>query len=130
MKRCLLAVLLLVVPTFAQEFRGTISGAITDPSGAAIADAKVTVKETQTGTKVETVSDASGRYTVPFLLPGDYEIAVKVQGFREAIRKAFHLGSGETPVIDVRLELGATSQSVVVTADAPLINSENASVGQ
>ena len=48
----------------------------------------------------------------------------------DAVRKAVHLGSGENPVIDVSLQLGDTSQSVVVTADAPLINSENASVGQ
>ena len=77
----LLAVATLLLPwhgrLFAQEFRGTISGVVTDPSGAAIPAAKVTVTETHTGTRIPTVSDSAGKYVVPFLLPGDYDIAAQ-----------------------------------------------------
>ncbi len=130
MKLRLLAILVLApLALLAQEFRGTISGAVTDPSNSVIAGAKVTVLEVHTGTKVQTVSESTGLYTVPFLLPGDYDITVQVPGFKEAIRKGVHLGAGEHPAIDVHLEVGDTSQSISITAEAPMVNNENASVG-
>ena len=133
MKRCIVAVLaLLLVPAalFCQEFRGTLSGSVTDPTGAVIAGAKVTLTEIQTGTKVETASESTGQYSVPFLLPGDYQISVKLQGFKEFIRKGVHLGAGDHVAIDARLDVGDASQSVEVTAEAPMVNGESASVGQ
>ena len=65
----------------AQEFRGTLSGTVTDPSGASIKGATVTVKESQTGTVNATVSDAAGQYVIPFLLPGNYSITAAAKGF-------------------------------------------------
>jgi hypothetical protein len=115
---------------FSQEFRAAISGTVTDPSGAPIPGAKVTVTETRTSTKNQAVSDNSGKYNVLFLLPGDYDIAVQSQGFKDYVRKALHIGAGDHPVIDVGLEVGDAAQTVEVTADVPLVNSENASVGQ
>ena len=113
----------------AQEFRGTISGAVTDRSGAVIADAKITVTETHTNTRLQVASESTGQYTAPFLLPGDYDIATVVSGFKEAIRKGIHVGAGDHAVIDIQLDLGDSAQSVSVTAEAPLLNNENASVG-
>src|ERR1035438_4767904 len=89
------AALLLPLGLFAQEFRGTLSGTVTDPSGSAIAAAKLTVTEINTGTKNESLTDSGGQYTAPFLLPGDYDITAKVQGFKEYTRKALHLGAGD-----------------------------------
>jgi hypothetical protein len=131
MKRylCLGLVALTVSVCLAQEFRASISGAVTDATGAAIAGAKITVTEVNTATKVETTSDAAGHYNAPFLLPGDYDVSVKVEGFREFIRKGLDVGAGETPVVDVRLEVGTAQQAVEVTGTVPLINSENASIG-
>jgi Carboxypeptidase regulatory-like domain len=114
---------------FAQEFRGAISGAVTDATGAAIAGAKVTATETRTNTKIETVSEGTGQYTTPFLLPGDYDVSVNMAGFKEFVRKGIHVGAGERPRIDIRLDVGDAAQSVEVTAEAPLVNNENASVG-
>ena len=114
---------------FSQEFRAAISGVVTDPTGASIANAKITVTEINTGTKIETVSDASGHYNAPFLLPGDYDIVVKIDGFKESTRKGMHLGAGENPTVDFKLEVGGTQQTVEVTDTVPLINSENASIG-
>jgi hypothetical protein len=131
MKSTYVAVLTLAVTGLmsAQEYRGTISGAALDPSGAAVAGAKVTVLEIQTNTKTQTVTESTGQYTAPFLLPGDYQITVQMQGFREAVQKGIHLGAGEHPVIDIKLAVGEATQTVEVTANAPMINSENASVG-
>ncbi len=125
-----LLALCLAVPVFSQEFRGTIGGAVTDPAGARIPAAKIVATETSTGTKVQTVSDSSGQYTLPFLAPGDYDISVTSPGFKEYVRKAIHVGSGDHPQIDFKLEVGNATQTVEVTADVSLVNSENASVGQ
>jgi hypothetical protein len=124
------AMLFLSLAAFGQEYRGAISGAVTDRTGAVIPGAKVTVTETQKGTKIETVSESTGQYNVPMLLPGDYEIAVQAPGFKTFTRKGLHVGAGDHPVIDVQLEVGDVSQTVEVTADAPLLNTENGSVGQ
>ena len=114
---------------FGQEFRGAISGAVTDPAGGTIAGAKVTVTEIRTNTRVEATTESTGQYTAPFLLPGDYDVAVKMAGFKEYVRKGIHVGAGERPVIDIRLDVGDATVSVEVTAEVPLVNSENASIG-
>jgi hypothetical protein len=115
---------------FCQEFRGTISGVVSDPTGASLPGAKVTVTEIHTGTKINTVADSAGQYNAPFLLPGDYDVAVQVQGFKSFLQKGIHVGAGDHPLIDVRLEIGDVMTSVEVTADASQLNTENASVGQ
>jgi len=117
------------VAAFCQEFRSTISGAVTDPSGAAVAGAKVVVTETRTGVKTQTVSGSTGQYTIPFLAPGNYDLSATFQGFKEFVQKDINLGAGDHPVIDIKLSVGDTTQSVEVTADAPLVNSENATLG-
>ncbi len=123
-------VTLLPLGLFAQEFRGTLSGTVTDPTGTSVAGTKVTVTETHTGTKNESLTNSGGQYTAPFLLPGDYDIAAQVQGFKEFIRKGVHVGAGDHPVIDIRLDVGEVTQTMEVTADAPQLNTENASAGQ
>jgi hypothetical protein len=132
MKRSHAAVLALFLPlaAFGQEFRGTISGQVTDPTGASVAGAKVVATEINTGTKTQTVSESTGQYNLPFLAPGQYEVSAQMQGFKEALRKDIHLGAGDHPVIDIRLDVGDMNQSVQVTADAPLLNTENGSTGQ
>ncbi|HKE24740.1 MAG TPA: carboxypeptidase-like regulatory domain-containing protein [Bryobacteraceae bacterium] len=131
MKR-LLAVIAILLPcaVFGQEFRGTISGVVTDPTGAGIPGARVITTEVRTGTKTQTVSESTGQYTLPFLAPGQYQINASMQGFKEYIRKDINLGAGEHPVIDVRMEVGDTSTAVEVAADVPLLNTDNATTGQ
>ena len=121
---------LAVTCAHAEEFRGSISGAVTDATGASIAGAKIAITEINTGAKVDTSSDSSGHYSAPFLLPGDYDIAVRMDGLKEFVRKGLRVGAGETPVVDARLEVGTAQQSVEVEASAPLVNSENAPSGR
>ncbi|HXS95154.1 MAG TPA: TonB-dependent receptor [Candidatus Limnocylindrales bacterium] len=128
--RVAVSAILFCAAAFSQEFRGTISGAVIDASGAGIAGAKVVATETHTGSKVQTVSEATGQYTLPFLAPGDYDLTASFQGFKEFVQKNIHVGSGDHPQIDIKMTVGEATQSVEVTADAPLVNAENATLGQ
>ncbi len=123
-------VLFLTVGIKAQEFRGTISGAVTDPTGADVPDAVVVIKEIHTGTTTTTKSDAAGQYVVPFLLPGDYTVTVTMPGFQTVTRSGITLQSQEHPILNLSLPIGGTDQTVTVTDAAPLIDQANASVGQ
>ncbi|MBV9182476.1 MAG: TonB-dependent receptor [Acidobacteria bacterium] len=114
----------------AQETRSTISGAVNDSSGAAIAGAKITVTEVRTGVRTLSSSDAAGHYTIPFLPPGDYQVYAEMSGFKSYVRSGIHLASGDQIIIDVRLEVGQVSQTVEVRGEAPLIDYANSSTGQ
>ncbi len=128
----LLLALLFATPNLllSQEFRGAISGVITDPTGAMVTGARVMVTEVNTGTRILAVSNASGEYAALFLLPGDYDVDAQMPGFRSYSRKGIHVGAGDHPRIDIRLEVGDVATTVDVTADASLLNSENSSLGQ
>lgn len=114
----------------AQEFRGTISGAVTDPSGAVVPGAKVEVLEVRTGTISRTVSDNAGQYVVPFLLPGDYSITAAAPGFQTLKRSGITLAAQGHLVLNLALSLGNESQMVIVTGESPLLNTADASVGE
>lgn len=114
----------------AQEFRGTISGAVTDPSGAVIPGAQIVVKETETGTINKTQSDAAGQYVVPFLLPGNYTVTATAKGFETLTRQGITLQAQAHPIVDLGLKVGNAGETVEVTAEAPLLDQTNASVGQ
>ena len=117
-----------MLPLRAQEFRATISGAVTDPSGAVVPGAQIEVREISTGTINRTTSDAAGQYVVPFLLPGQYTIKVKAPGFQELTRAGIVLQAQEHPILNLALTVGSATQSVTVTEATPLLNLANASV--
>src|SRR5260370_10097445 len=125
-----LALAMLAAALTAQEYRGTFSGNVTDPQGAAIPKATVTATETRTGTKTRATSEATGEYTLPFLAPGDYLITAEAPGFNRAVREGLKLSAGEHPVIDIHLEVGAVSESVTVNSAASLVEASTASLGQ
>ncbi len=130
MKRFILLLSLAASSLFAQEFRGTISGTVTDAQGAAIPKVKVVAMETRTGVNTTAFSETSGQYTIPFLALGDYEINAEVPGFKKFTRAGIKISAGDHRVIDIHLEVGAITESVTVTADAPLLMTANPSVGQ
>src|SRR5215472_9446587 len=128
--RYILAVLLFATSAFSQEFRATLGGSVRDPTGSIVAGATVVATATTTGTKSSTISDSAGQYSIPFLAPGAYDVSVKATGFKEFVRKSLQLNSGDHAQVDIPLEIGAATQTVEVTADVSLVNTENASVGQ
>lgn len=115
---------------YAQNSRGSITGQVTDPSGAEVANAIVTVTSTDTGavTRVKTTGD--GFYTAPALLPGGYRISVSAPGFQAFDRTGVQLHTQENATVNVKLQIGSTSSVVTVTAAAPLIDTADASTGQ
>ncbi len=113
-----------------QEFRGTILGRVTDPSGAAAVGATVRVVNIETNVASETKVNELGNYQVPFLLPGNYAIAVEHAGFRTLQRNNVRVSIKAEVKLDFVLEIGAAAETVTVTASAPLLNAVNADLGQ
>jgi hypothetical protein len=128
---CAMSLLLFcAIAVSGQETRSTISGTVSDPGGAAVPAATVTATEVRTGVQTPTKTDASGHYNIPFLPPGEYQIAAESVGFRSFLRRGITLTSSAHPVIDIRLEVGQATQTVTVSAETPLLDVANSSIGQ
>lgn len=114
----------------AQEYRGTISGSVTDAQGAAIPKTKVVATETRTGVKTTAIAEDTGAYAIPFLALGTYDLSAEAPGFKKFLQQGITLSAGEHPVIDIHLDVGALSESVTITAEAPILVTANPSLGQ
>lgn len=112
----------------AQLDRGSLVGIVTDPSGAAIANARVTATHLDTNTTFATVTSDSGNYTLPALAIGRYQVLVEAQGFRRAQRENISVTSGESLRSDFTLELGSVTESVQVTAQATSLQTDSTRV--
>src|SRR5205809_1591127 len=116
------AIFLLTRAVFAQEIGGgTLNGTITDPSGAAITNAKVSAIQTATGVARTTQSSGTGVYSFSSLPPGVYDVQIEAGGFKTATTAAITLAVGGIATLDVKMEVGAIEESVSVTAAAPVI---------
>lgn len=114
----------------AQEFRGTISGRITEASGAAVVNAQVTVTNVATNTAVNATTNESGDYQALYLTPGNYTVSVEAKGFKKSIRQNIEVRVGDKLQLDIALEVGQVTESVNVTAEASLLETNSASAGQ
>ncbi len=123
---------LLVSPVlaFAQiNANATISGHVTDPSGAAIPNASVSIANDTTGITSAVATNAGGYYVAAFLKPGTYTISVSAPGFQAAVRKSLTLQVQQVVEQDFALSVGQVQQQVTVTGGAPLLNTESAELG-
>ncbi len=105
-----------------------VSGTVTDPSGAAIADAEVSMTQTGTNLVRTTRSSSSGSYTLPNLPIGPYRFEVKAQGFKSYIQDGIELTVNNNPQIDAAMQIGSTSESVEVSATASMVETKESSV--
>jgi hypothetical protein len=121
----LLAVTLSAVVLFAQRTAATISGTVTDPSGALVPNAKVTATNTATGAPTSVNTNASGFYVTPDLQPGPYRLDVAVAGFQSYERTGIVLQVGEDLSVNVSLKIGSSTEKITVTALAPLVNTRD-----
>lgn len=112
-----------------QEVRATIGGRVTDAQGAVVPNAAVTVTSDDTGVPQQTTTNAQGAWTVQFLLPGHYHFSVMAPGFKVAERTGITLQAADNKELDTQLQLGETTQSVVVNSEAPLIDTTSATSG-
>ncbi len=121
---------LLVVSMFAQDFRATLTGRVLDPSGAAVPSVTVEVRNAGTNEVTAVAADAEGRYIAPLLRPGAYRVSVEVPGFKKFVREGLVLQISQVARVDITLEVGALTEQVTVTADAPLLEASTSSIGR
>jgi outer membrane receptor protein involved in Fe transport len=111
---------------FAQT--ATISGTVSDQSGALIPGAQATVANTETGGQRVADTNERGRFTVPQLPPGRYQVTVVKEGFETLVRSGITLAVGQAANLNLALTVGAVNQQVTVSAEAPLVDTSNSSV--
>jgi hypothetical protein len=112
---------LVALPSFAQAPTGTIRGTVTDPSKAVVPNATVTVKNKGTGAERKVTTSSTGEFQIPTLPPGEYEVKVTASGFKTG-QSDLTLQVGESVTADFDLQVGQASETVVVTAETPAIN--------
>ena len=99
----------------AQEFRGTVTGRVTDSSGLVVPGATVTVTNTATGVAATATTNEAGSFTVPYLTPGSYTVAFELTGFYKVVRSV-ELRVGDRLEVDATLQPGAVTETVSATA--------------
>ncbi|MCX6607975.1 MAG: TonB-dependent receptor [Acidobacteria bacterium] len=125
-----LSALLASLPLLAQQGGGTISGVVTDAQNASIPAADIRIRNTGTNSTFRTKANEQGFFTAPGLPVGDYEVITERIGFKRSVRSGITLQVNQTAQVDVRLELGQLADSIVVTGEAPAVNTSNATVGE
>ncbi len=113
----------------AQEFRSTITGQITDPSGAVVPKATVTAVNSESGQKYTVTTTDKGAYYIPYVLPGTYSVTASAPGFRTKRQENVLLQASQSSGLNFSLELGQATQTVTVSSAPPLIETETGSGG-
>ncbi|MBI3279688.1 MAG: carboxypeptidase regulatory-like domain-containing protein, partial [Acidobacteria bacterium] len=121
---------LTLATTLSSQVTSTIQGRISDPSGAVIANTSVRVTNEATGVSRTVQSAPDGYYRVLDLLAGSYEIRVEQTGFKTFVRRGIELRSQTTLNIDIGLEVGASTQTVDVTADVPQVETTESRISE
>ncbi len=123
-----LVVLIGPAPGIAQTNLAAVRGHVTDPSGAVVPNAKITLTNITRNVSRTAVSNTDGDYEIPYVLPGTYRLTCSTSGFKTFVATDIVIVGNETRRVDVRLEVGSTSTQVTVTAGAAVISTENAQI--
>ena len=107
----------------------TLTGTVTDPGGAVVPKAKVTLTSSEIGVTRTYTTSEQGFYSFTQLPPSTYQLEVQANGFNSHLQKGVSLDAGQSASLNVKLTMGSVSQQVVVTSEAPLINTTNANIG-
>ncbi len=127
----LLAFAVFLAPSFSfgQMLNASLSGVVTDSSGAVIPGATVTAANTATGIATKTTSDSAGNYTLPSLPAGTYDLAVQKEGFTETVQHGIILQVDQHATLNATLNVGSVTQQVEVVSQVPIVSTETATVG-
>ena len=112
-----------------QEFRATLNGRVTDPTGAGVAGAKVTATSASTNETASADTSGTGDYNIPLLKPGNYSVRVEASGFKSAVRDNIELFVGDKKTADISLEVGAMQETLTITAAPPMLEETTATRG-
>jgi len=114
----------------AQETRGAVQGRVSDSSGGAIAGARVRAANAPTGVRVTTLTNESGSYALPYLLPGTYSLQTEAAGFKTSVREGIELRINDRVDVNIELQVGQTTEAIEVRADTPLLDTATLALGQ
>jgi len=112
----------------AQTDRGTLTGVISDPAGAIVANAAIELRGVETGTMYQAATSATGNYTFSQLPVGTYELTVAIPGFKKLTRSNIRVQSSQVIPLNIVLEVGSASESVTVTAEVTLLRTDSSDV--
>src|SRR5579864_6713279 len=129
-QRVAVCLFVLAFAAFAQSDRGTITGTVSDPAGAVVANAAIEARNPETGAVYPVASSATGNYTIAQLPAGTYEVSVTVPGFKKLVRPGLIIQAAQTIRVDATLEVGNAAESVTITAEAPLLKTESGELSQ
>src|SRR2546430_58505 len=121
--------LLLSCSLVGQEFRALVQGTITDPTGAVIPRAEVTLRNLKTGAARSMIADRTGRYVFQLLPPGDYSVTAMAAGFRTTTRENIAVQTNERASVDLSLPLGPSFSTVVVSGDVTMLQPNSSTLG-
>ena len=127
---CTVIALVLAVPGTAQIYSGSLTGVVTDPNEGAIPNAAVTLVDVDRGYDFNTTTDVAGRYLLRNLNPGTYRLTVKSAGFAVYVRNGIVLGVSQNASVDIEMQLEKVSAQVEVRSEAPLLATQDATLGQ
>ena len=116
------------ITAFAQVSGATLAGAVTDSSGAVIPNAQLTIKNVATGVTRSVTSNGNGFYSAPNLLPGAYQVQVSARGFKTILQKGITLTVGAEETLNLSLQVGGASQTVVVTSAPQSVQSSSSTI--
>ncbi|MEZ5355999.1 MAG: TonB-dependent receptor [Bryobacteraceae bacterium] len=125
-----MAAILAATNAFGQQFRGTITGTVSDAQQAVVPNVGLIVTHIDTGSKYESISGATGQYTIPFLQPGAYRLEAQADGFKRYIREPLQVSANQQVSLDIVLEIGQVVDTVTISAEAPVLVTSTASSGQ
>jgi Carboxypeptidase regulatory-like domain len=126
----LLGLVLCARGAFAQNISGTLLGNVTDASGAVLVGAEVTITHKETNQVSKTATNELGYYQAPYLKPGNYRVEVTLQGFKKGTREDVVLKVEDRLRLDFRMEVGEVTETLTVSGEVPLVESETSSLGQ
>lgn len=122
--------LLCVAAGFSQQFRGTLTGTVSDNQGAVIPGVRITVNSLETGARSQTVSTGTGNFVVANLAPGFYRVEAEAPNFKRFVLERVQIRSNEQTDVEITLDIGQVVETVTVTSEAPVLTTTTASTGQ
>lgn len=125
----LLAVVGLLIPSMVAQSitTGAVTGVVTDPTGAIVPNVKVTLTSNETGAAITQATNPTGGFTFPLLKPGSYKLSLTQQGFR-TVNENVDVALGQTSTVNIKLEVGSTAETLEVSGEAPLLQTEDANI--
>src|SRR5258708_27626236 len=123
-----LVVCLATTVAWAQQATASITGLVTDPSGAPIANASVTAKDADRGTTSPTKTNSEGLYSLPTLPVGRYDVRVESSRFQTALHTAFQVDINQAARVDIQMKVGQVNETVEVSSATPLLQTETTQV--